>query len=443
MMTRFAFNGAAAAAPAVEQLINATDPTASGASLIVHRDDDMLAFSVAIAGAVPLGTMAYFRAGMSIVDTVAQIVSWRFGSLAEVDSFLDFAAGYGRSTRFLVRHIAPERVCVAEIQADALAFQAEQFGVATLRSETDPREVTVDKRYDVVFAASLFTHLPERTFGPWLGKLWEFVAPGGMLIFSTHDEAMNDSGQQLIDGFSFTASTEVAELSTEDYGTNYTSEAFVRGKLEQAIGADSRNAIRLPRALCFQQDVWVVCQGESPSTPLSCECGPTGCVDTLQLRPGSIELIGWAADQGFSDAGLVSHRIASVSILRNGHHAGEATLGYERHDVATVHHREDGPWLASGWQATVATSGLKRDDIVTVLATCEHGARFVLDSTRVHDILDRTHALDTFPLPGTWRTKLGTAKRLAQQGGARAVIGHAIAKLTRLVRRAAGRRRRT
>ena len=442
MMTRFAFNGAAAAAPAVEQLINATDPTASGASLIVHRDDDMLAFSVAIAGAVPLGTMAYFRAGMSIVDTVAQIVSWRFGSLAEVDSFLDFAAGYGRSTRFLVRHIAPERVCVAEIQADALAFQAEQFGVATLRSETDPREVTVDKRYDVVFAASLFTHLPERTFGPWLGKLWEFVAPGGMLIFSTHDEAMNDSGQQLIDGFSFTASTEVAELSTEDYGTNYTSEAFVRGKLEQAIGADSRNAIRLPRALCFQQDVWVVCQGENPSTPLSCECGPTGCVDTLRVGRGSTQLIGWAADQGFSDEGLVSHRIASVSILRNGRHAGEATLGYERPDVASAHRRrEDGHWRASGWQATVATRGLKGDDIVTVLATCERGARFVLDSTRVHDILERTHSLDTLPrsVGMRWRT----AKRLAQQGGARAVIRHSIIKLARVARRATARHRRS
>ncbi|MGO9954693.1 MAG: hypothetical protein ACLP50_01710 [Solirubrobacteraceae bacterium] len=50
------------------------------------------------------------------------------------------------------------------------------------------------RRFDLVFVASPFTYLPDRAFGAWLSKLWELVAPGGVLAFSVHDEVLNRLG---------------------------------------------------------------------------------------------------------------------------------------------------------------------------------------------------------------------------------------------------------
>jgi hypothetical protein len=83
-----------------------------------------------------------------------------------------------------------------------------------------------------VFVASLFTHLPDRTFGMWLAKL---VAPGGVLVFSVHDEAINRGGVPLHDGFAFIPRSEVSAISVEDYGTNFTTADYVRRRLETAI----------------------------------------------------------------------------------------------------------------------------------------------------------------------------------------------------------------
>ena len=58
-----------------------------------------------------------------------QVVEWKFDSLEKVAAFLDFASGYGRFTRFLVQHLPADRIWVSDIQADAVAFQEEQFGV--------------------------------------------------------------------------------------------------------------------------------------------------------------------------------------------------------------------------------------------------------------------------------------------------------------------------
>lgn len=400
MSNHYAFDGRAPSAPAIKQMIELADRDAATASLAVHSDDDMFAFSVGITGAAAIGAMAYFRAGLSINDTILKIVNWRFGDAGRLESFLDFAAGYGRSTRFLVQHVPSKKVSVAEIQQDSLTFQAAEFGVNTLLSRTNPEELTVDRQYDVVFVASLFTHLPEKTFGLWLAKLWEFVAPGGILVYSVHDEAINDIGATLTDGFVFISSTEVASLSTEDYGTNFTTEDFVRRQIRESVGDDeAARAIRLPRALCFMQDIWVMCRGEVPATSLAYECGPQGALDELVLAPGSVRLSGWAADRGYSRSEQDSHAIAEVSIYVNGVLEGQTTMGKYRPDVSKHLGLPSDPLLsASGWETTISGRALKQCDVVVVMATCENGAAFVLDSTRVSDILARSRPFRSRPI---------------------------------------------
>lgn len=334
-MPSYVFDSTAPSAAAVRQLVEFTEPAAAAATLNVSADDDMLAFSAVVTGFGPLAAMAYFRAGLSIINTVKAVAAWRFGSIERVGSFLDFACGYGRSTRFLAKLMPPSGILACEIQSDALAYQASEFGVQTLRSTTAPDDLPVTRTFDIVFAASLFTHLPHKTFAAWLRKLWEFVAPGGILVFSVHDEAINDTDAELDEtGFVFIASTEVAALSVNDYGANFTTETYVRRQLETALGSEATHARRLPRALCHKQDVWVVPKTNPLDGELTYECGPVGHVDELAISGRKLMLRGWAADEGFSTLNMTSHRISSVDVYLRGVLVGGSKLGLPRPDVA-------------------------------------------------------------------------------------------------------------
>ncbi|HTU28847.1 MAG TPA: class I SAM-dependent methyltransferase [Solirubrobacteraceae bacterium] len=185
--------------------------------------------------------MAYFRAGASMLDVVDAVAEWHFRGLDQLGSFLDFAGGYGRATRFFAERLAPSRVTVGEVQTDALEFQARHFHVATLRSTTDPSRLdAAGQRYSFVFVASLFSHLPRATFTTWLARLWELVESGGVLVFSVHDEAVEEHDAPWEDGHAFIAASEISELETADYGTAFTTEEFVREQLREAVGVVRR-----------------------------------------------------------------------------------------------------------------------------------------------------------------------------------------------------------
>ncbi len=420
-MIRYPFENSAPSAPAVRRMLELAWPRARDASLSVHPEDDMFAFGVNTIGSETLAAMAYFRAGASMIDVIEAVADWRFGGLSEVGSFLDFAAGYGRSTRFLVKYLPPETVTVAEIQADALDFQARSFGVSTLHSTSDPAALRTTRRFDFVFVASLFTHLPRATFGPWLEKLWEMVAPGGVLVFSVHDQVLDTLGAQWEDGFAFIAASEVSALDTEQYGTNFTTEAFVREQLARAIGEDAADAVRLPRGLCFMQDLWVVTRGERSAAPLVYENGPNGALDGLEVDGRGFTLSGWAADTGFAAVDAPSHAIARVQVRVGDETIVEADLGLHRPEIAAYLGRADDPRLqAAGWAVRgTARRRLRPDDIVTVTAVCEHGRRFVLDSTRVTDMLARTGG--GLPAPPIQRRFL-TARAVHSEGGVRGLV---------------------
>ncbi len=335
-----------------------------------------------------------------------------FGNLNNVGSFLDFAAGYGRSTRFW-DHVPPKGVVIAEIQAEALAFQARELNVSTIQSTTvRPAALRVDRAFDFVFVASLFTHLPDRTFGSWLAKMWQFVSPNGVLVFSVHDEAVNESGVELQDGFAFIPLTEVPSLSVDDYGGNLTTEEYVRRRLREAVGAEAANAVRLPRALCFHQDVGVVPRGRVSEHPLQYDRGPQGSVDQLTVDGRTLRLTGWAADIGFAGLEEPGHAISDLQVYVNGTELrSDLQLGLPRPDVAAYLKREDDPLASfSGWTASWTRRAVRDTDVISVVVNCEHGTRYVLDSATIRDALPRIGGGDT---------GVGSQRRLRELGARR------------------------
>lgn len=115
--------------PLVQALLRRTLGTGWSVNVNVHQDDQMYRCGLHHEGDAGKALFRYFQEGMLISGVARQIVNWRFDGFKNVRSFLDFAAGYGRSTRFLIGEIPPERVWVSDILEDAVLFQSREFGV--------------------------------------------------------------------------------------------------------------------------------------------------------------------------------------------------------------------------------------------------------------------------------------------------------------------------
>ena len=179
--------------------------------------------------------------------------------LVKMDHVLEFASGHGRFTRHLAKAIGAERVTVSDVVADAVAFSRATFGVQGFVSHAVPEQLAWPRRYDLVFVLSLFSHLPRGSWGRWLSVLWDAVAPGGLLVFSTHGiEAARRAGVTLDgEGYFFAASSESNAIDAQEYGTAFTDEHFVRARVRE-LGPAPAQAVVAPVWFWNHQDAWLL-----------------------------------------------------------------------------------------------------------------------------------------------------------------------------------------
>ena len=157
--------------------------------------------------------------------------------LLKTGHFLEFASGHGRFTRHLVKALGAERVTVSDVVPDAVDFARATFGVDGFLSSVSPEALAWEQSYDVVFVLSLFSHLPERTWARWLRSLYRAVKPGGLLVFTTHGAEAAQRQNVTLDGqgFFFAPSSESQAIEAAEYGTTFTSDAFVQRCIAQTL----------------------------------------------------------------------------------------------------------------------------------------------------------------------------------------------------------------
>jgi SAM-dependent methyltransferase len=134
---------------------------------------------------------------------------------------LDFASGYGCTARHL-RHVLPDSICgTCDIHLDAVNFTKDVLGVESYISSPVPEQLKLPPQ-DVIFAHSFFSHMPESTWARWLKALANALAPGGVLIFTTHGFALDKLGYPGLtvkaNGFGFIPQSEQDDLDTAQYG---------------------------------------------------------------------------------------------------------------------------------------------------------------------------------------------------------------------------------
>ena len=345
----------------------------------------------------------YFRAGRSAARLFGRLLESLQDSRDRRDRrplrVLDFASGWGRVTRFFAPPSPEIELTVSDISADAVAFQREVPGVKGFVSAIRPEELEIpedarpENGFDVVLAGSLFTHLPESTFDPWLRRLWDLVAPGGVLAVSTHpEERMPEGFSMPTSGLFFENASEIPELDTAQYGRTW----VTPGRMERAIAAATGETPeedvthrRFRRCLWHLQDLWVIPRPDAQHDrdaldleTLDLDGGPDGRLEGLSFEAGSpgkdgdegadkLWLAGWAAHPLHRDPRV------RVEIAVAGETVARVRPDRSRPDVAERFGREE--LAESGWLVHVPLNGSPAmGDVVRVRVVDGRGLEEVL-----------------------------------------------------------------
>ena len=316
-------------------------PATAAMNYAVHPADQMFTHSLSAHGDVGAALSQYFNVGLQQFRCFEHIVATALSNDRAI-SVLDFACGFGRSLRFMVAMLPKARIMASEIQPEALEFVASTFHVSTIASHADPALFSVDERFDLIWVASLFTHLPEPLFTRWLEKLYSLLSPRGMLCFSARDARLLSAAEKMPDsGFLYQQVSENSGLSVQIYGTTYVTEQYVSAALRTAIGPEACFC-RLPRALAMEQDLYCVSQGQrNLDAVLKFERGCWGWVDIRTLSAsGRLHVEGWAGSMLHSPAERVEITIDGQTY--------QTSPCLKRADVVEVFEEKD--LLGCGWR---------------------------------------------------------------------------------------------
>ena len=201
----------------------------------------------------------YLRDGGASATKLASLVArHQRPSEGRSPSMLEFASGYGCVTRHLPGALGEWSVTSCDIHPEAVQFIEQELQVPAVLSREVPEDLSLGT-FDVVFALSFFSHMPRRTWGPWLQRLFSFVEPGGILAFTTHGSVswkLFGEPELSDDGFHFTPSSEQHDLGTASYGTTFTTPEFVVAEIYRRLCAP---IAELRTGYWWaHQDLWVV-----------------------------------------------------------------------------------------------------------------------------------------------------------------------------------------
>ncbi|MEG5173898.1 methyltransferase [Microcoleus sp. B3-D7] len=366
--------------------------------LNICQDDEMYLFSLNnVKDDRDRALVRYYSIGRRILDTVKQVVEWHFGSFENVPSFLDFACGYGRFTRFLIQEMPPERIWVSDIYANAVKFQTEYLGVSGIVSTGKPENYLIDRKFDCILANSFFSHMPERTFTSWLQNLYNLLTANGILMFSVHDECLRAPHVEMpAQGILFSANSESQSLDKEEYGTTYVTEKFVRECVERVSGGKAF-VHRIKKGICRFQDLYVVTNElVRDFSELKFTHHPEGYIDVAAFtNKENLYLEGWVADVNLDG------RVEELQMLVNGEVVQRCEPFYDRPDVAG-YFQTDGA-LQSGWRCYLPKNTVALEDVLIVKAINKYGLEWILETCTVKSLVNQRQSQS---LLGSTQTKL-------------------------------------
>ena len=239
----------------IESMKTEKSPVAS----VIHKNDIMFISNLFHNEDVDQSLKVYFSLGDNTARQIHEIaVSGNASILEKGGNLLDFGAGYGRVSRFFPRYFG-EKVSyyASEIKEEAMRFHEEQLGYRGIVHGPHADSFKSDRKFDLIFVGSVFTHLPQRMTEEWLSKLADHLSESGFLIFTTHNIRTYNISQTKdfhFDPGSEDSSFDAVEDSLEnqsEYGTSYVSDELIRKWMDdRGLGFEIQ-----PRAFGGTQDL--------------------------------------------------------------------------------------------------------------------------------------------------------------------------------------------
>jgi 2-polyprenyl-3-methyl-5-hydroxy-6-metoxy-1,4-benzoquinol methylase len=207
----------------------------------IHFDDLIFAALHTVAPNKDLDVVVdtYFASGRVSAERVRDIASLYYAERPRdrPPKILDFASGYGCVSRHLRNVMPSAEVMACDIHPAACDFHRQHLGIDAKQSVFEPERLAAQPEFDIVIAISFFSHLPKRSFVPWLRKLGEFVRPNGILIFTTHGVEVHRASMSKAkvgrDGYGSIEDSEQFDIPLEHYVHSITYPKFVYGAIEQ------------------------------------------------------------------------------------------------------------------------------------------------------------------------------------------------------------------
>lgn len=151
----------------------------------VHYNDFMLVSTN------PANVQTYHRSAEEFVGQLGRSLSEAGRDWDSVGAVLEIGCGYGRIVRALRSTVVAERIHVSDVIDGGARFTASEFGATQIPTDPGPEW---DRRFDLIYLLSVYSHLPKHAVAEHLRLTRRLLAPGGVLVFTTHG---CDSAQHL------------------------------------------------------------------------------------------------------------------------------------------------------------------------------------------------------------------------------------------------------
>jgi SAM-dependent methyltransferase len=132
----------------------------------------------------------YFKVGLSAIQCIDEAMerAKSTAKLRDPRTILDLPCGSGRVLRFLSVRFPEARITACDIQRRAVDFCGKRLGADTAYSSANLNEVSLDKKFDLIFCGSLITHLDQAPIIELLQFFKRHLNSDGLLIFTTHGD---------------------------------------------------------------------------------------------------------------------------------------------------------------------------------------------------------------------------------------------------------------
>ncbi len=132
--------------------------------------------------------VAFLDSGYRVVTEIDAFLHQHGLTLADRKNVLEWGCGCGRSLRPLKRLHPHINLHGTDVDPEAILWLQENYESIADFKTNDPYPPIdyPDNKFDLIYAVSVFTHLPEDMQFAWLEELMRLLQPGGIGLFSVH-----------------------------------------------------------------------------------------------------------------------------------------------------------------------------------------------------------------------------------------------------------------